>query len=135
MPKLVLDASAVIELLLGTGGGAAVRERIWLRAETLHAPHLLDVEVVHVLRRYAAAGEIDHDRGTEALRDLYSLDIERYAHEIFLHRVWALRHNLTGYDAIYVSLAEALGATLLTFDAKLAKASGHEARIELLRSR
>lgn len=126
---IVLDASAVIELLLGTAPGVAAR--IARRGESLHAPHLLDVEVAHVLRRLQASGDLTEERGRQALEDLADLDLERYPHHDLLPRVWELRRNLTAYDAVYVALAEALRAPLLTLDGRLAASAGHRARIEL----
>ena len=95
---IVLDASAVIEYLLGTTRGDAVRDRIAERGQSLHAPHLLDVEVAHVLRRYALAGDLLNERGRDALWDLVDLDIRRYPHDILLSRVWELRASVTVYD-------------------------------------
>lgn len=129
---IVLDASAVLELLLGSAGTVAVRERIAPSSLTLHAPHLLDVEVAQVLRRYCGSGVLDADRARDALDDLRALRVHRYPHEPMLERIWQLRDNLTACDAAYVTLAEALDAPLLTFDARLASAPGHEARVELL---
>jgi predicted nucleic acid-binding protein len=128
---IVLDASAVIELLLGN---SSLRRRLARASDALAVPHLLDVEVAHVLRRLHGSGELTEQRGQEALADLGDLDLDRFSHEDFLPRVWELRHNLTAYDAVYVALAEALRAPLLTFDKKLANSAGHRARIELLRS-
>ena len=128
---IVVDASALLEALLGTPAAGAVRARLFAPRETLHAPHLLDVEVAQVLRRYAAAGEIAPERGRAALADLGDLPLSRYPHEVLLPRVWELRNNLTAYDAVYVALAEALDAPLLTRDRRLAAAAGHRARIEL----
>lgn len=129
---IVLDASAVLELLLGSPGGVAVRERIASPEESLHAPQLLDLEVLQVLRRYCASGALSSQRARQAIDDLAALDLERYPHEPLLDRVWQLRRNVTAYDAAYVALAEALDAPLVTFDARLASASGHRARIQLL---
>ncbi len=129
---IVLDASAVLEFLLRSRVGLEIEQRIFSPRETLFAPHLLDLEVAQVLRRYCAAGEIDSERGKEAIEDLKDLPINRYPHDIFLHRVWELRHNMTAYDAVYVALAETLPAPLLTRDAHLASAPGHEALIELI---
>lgn len=131
---IVLDASAAVELLLGTQRGAAVEARIFDPAETLHAPELLDVEVAHVLRRYERARLIDAARAEAALRDLADLPLERYAHALLLPRAWELRENLTIYDAVYVALAELLAAPLLTGDASLAAAK-HRATIELITAR
>jgi predicted nucleic acid-binding protein len=129
---LVTDASAVIELLLRTPAALAVEHRLFADGETLHAPHLLDVEVAQVLRRYAAAGGLDAARGRTSLQTLADLPIRRYPHDLLLPRVWALRHNVTAYDAVYLALAEALDAVLLTRDRRLAGASGHQARVELV---
>jgi predicted nucleic acid-binding protein len=129
---IVVDASAVLELLLNTESGTLVRERIADITETLHAPHLLSVEVVQVLRRYAATGATTVELAAAALEDLAALDIARYEHEPLLSRVWALRENVTAYDAVYIALAELLDAPLLTFDGRLATAPGHAATVELL---
>jgi predicted nucleic acid-binding protein len=129
---IVVDASALLEALLRTPAAAMVERRLFDERETLHAPHLLDVEVVQVIRRYAAAGEVDHERGRAALADLEAFPLRRYPHSFLLPRVWELRNNLTAYDAVYVALAEALDAPLLTRDRRLAAARGHYARIELV---
>ena len=129
---IVLDASALLELLLGTDQGQGVAARIAAPEETLHAPHLLDLEVAQVLRRYCVSSRLKVGRAEQALADLRALDLQRYAHEPMLPRIWQLRDNLTAYDAAYVALAEVLSATLLTFDARLASAARHSVRIELL---
>lgn len=129
---IVLDASAVLELLLGTSAGRSVADRIAVQSETLHAPHLLDLEVAQVLRRYCAGSALDLERARIALDDLSALDLYRYPHEPMLERIWQLRDNLTAYDAAYVALAETLNAPLLTFDARLANAPGHAAHVERL---
>jgi len=126
---MVVDASALIEVLLRTNGAMLVEEHLFTAGETLHAPHLIDIETAQVLRRYAAGGEIDGARGRAALDDLADFPLRRYPHDFLLPRVWELRHNLTAYDAIYVALAEALDASLLTRDRRLAAASGHRARV------
>lgn len=129
---IVLDTSAAIELLLRTPAAAAIEARLFAPNETLHAPHLLDIEVTQVIRRYAAMGEVDEGRGSAALEDLCNLPVRRYPHDILLPRVWALRNNLTAYDAAYVALAEALDAMLITRDKRLAGAAGHHARVALM---
>jgi predicted nucleic acid-binding protein len=128
---IVLDASAAVEVLLQTAAGAPVTERLLAAGTSLHAPHLLDLEVAQVLRRFVSQGEMAPDRARQALEDLADLPLERYSHELLLPRVWALRQDLTAYDAIYMALAEILGATLLTRDARILRASGHAARIEV----
>jgi predicted nucleic acid-binding protein len=129
---IVVDASAVLETLLRTPNAETVEKRLFDPSQTLHAPHLLDVEVAQVLRRYAGNGEIDDERGRAALADLAAFPLRRYPHDFLLPRVWDLRKNLTAYDAVYVALAEALDAPLLTCDRRLATAPGHQARIELV---
>lgn len=128
---IVVDASAALEVLLRTPAASAVEERLFAPGETLHAPHLIDLEVAQVLRRYAAAGEIAPERGRAALADFVDFPISRYPHVVLLPRIWELRARLTAYDAAYVTLAEALDAPLLTGDRKLAGAQGHRARILL----
>lgn len=128
---IVIDASALLEVLLGTGTGARVEDRLLSRGESLHAPHLLDVEVAQVLRRYAAAGELTPERGWEALRDLADFPLHRYPHDVLLPRIWELRHNVTAYDGAYLALAEGLAAPLVTCDARLRSAPGHGAKVEV----
>jgi predicted nucleic acid-binding protein len=130
---IVVDASAVLEVLLNTRVAARVAARLFGAGETLHVPHLVDLEVAQALRRYVLSGEADVERGEEALRDLRDLPLNRYPHEPFLERIWELRGNVTAYDAAYLALAEALGAPCITRDAKLAKAPGHRARVVLIR--
>jgi predicted nucleic acid-binding protein len=127
---IVIDASAVLEVILHTEAGSEIEERILAPRETLHAPHLIDQEIAQVLRRYCAAGDMGPERGLEALTDFVDLPITRYPQDIFLPRIWALRHNLTAYDTAYVALAEGLFAPLLTRDMHLALAPGHSAIIE-----
>jgi predicted nucleic acid-binding protein len=119
---IVVDASAILDLLLRTPSGASTPSLMFAPGQTLHAPHLLDIEIAQVIRRYEAKGEIDDARGREALSDLADLPIQRYPHDLFLPRVWELRRNLTAYDAVYVALAEGLDAPLLTSDRRLADA-------------
>jgi predicted nucleic acid-binding protein len=129
---IVVDASALLEVLLRTPAANAVEKRLFERRQTLHAPHLIDVEVTQVIRRYAAAGEIDRERARAAVTDLIDFPFRRYPHDFLLPRVWDLRDDLTAYDAVYVALAEALDAILLTRDQRLAAAPGHCARIKLI---
>jgi predicted nucleic acid-binding protein len=127
---IVLDASAAVDWLLQTSAGQRIERRIYSRNETLHAPHLLDLEVAQVLRRLALQGVVPVHRADEAVRDLLDLRITRYPHLVLLARIWQLRHNFSAYDAAYIVLAEKLGAVLVTRDAQLASASGHAALVE-----
>lgn len=128
---IVLDASAIVELLLDTAAGRRVAILLEDPALAIHVPHLVDVEVASALRRLARDGSIDADEAEAALDDLRALDLQRHSHEPLLDRVWALRENLTAYDAIYIALAEALDGTLITFDAKLARHKG--VRVQLIK--
>ena len=116
---IVLDASAVVELVLGLPLGAEVAARIEHSEETLHAPHLLTVEVTQVIRRYELRGDIDADRAAAALDDALDLDVAYYDHVPLLPRVWEFRRHASAYDGLYLSLAEALDAPLLTGDAAM----------------
>ncbi len=128
---IVLDASAAVDWLLQTPAGQHIERRIYSQGETLHAPHLLDVEVAQVLRRVAQQGVVPEARADEAVQDLADLRITRYPHFILLPRIWQLRRNVSAYDAVYVALAENLRASLITRDGRLASAPGHAAKIEL----
>ena len=130
---IVLDASALVELLLNTAAGRAIATRIADPALGLHVPHLADIEVAQALRRFAKDGELDAADAVVALEDLRSLDLQRHAHEPLLERVWQLRQNLSAYDAVYVALAEVLETVLLTCDGRLARAPGLARRVELVK--
>ena len=132
---LVIDASAVAELLLGRPAAADVERHIAAQDFALHAPQLLDIEVLSALRRVVASGESSPDRAAEAVHDLLDLPIERYAHEILVPRVWELRENFSAYDGAYLALAEALvenGAPLLTCDRRFARAVEVHGGVEVL---
>lgn len=129
---IVLDASAAIDLLVDDEKGPVVVDRVTRRAETIHAPHLIDVEVASALRRHVLRGAIPEARGLTALRQFRALRIMRYPHARLVLRAWELRHTITAQDAMYVTLAEALGAPLVTTDAALARSSGHRAVVELI---
>lgn len=128
---IVVDASAVLEVLLQTERGRSLEARLF-GGDPLSAPHLLDLEVAQVLRRHARRGVVGASRGEAALRDFQDLRVERYPHHLFLARIWALRENATAYDAAYLALAEALDAPLLTTDRKLAEVPGHDAVVEVV---
>jgi len=128
---IVLDASAAVDWLLQTPAGQSIEKRVYARNESLHAPHLLDVEVAQVLRRLVLQRLVPVRRAEEAVRDLEDLRINRYPHFVFLPRIWQLRGNFSAYDAAYIALAENLGAALVTRDGRLASAAGHAASVEL----
>jgi len=128
---IVLDASAAIEWLLETSAGLRIERRVYSSGTSLHAPQLFDLEVAQALRRLVRAGMVLERRADQAIQFLQSLRIKRYSHVGLLPRIWQYRHNLSAYDAAYVVLAETLGATLLTRDARLAAARGNGATIEL----
>jgi predicted nucleic acid-binding protein len=129
---IVVDASALLDVLLRSPAAVPIEKRLFDPEETLHVPHLIDVEVTQVLRQYALSGEAMPERCHTALADLADFPLTRYPHDFLLPRVWELRSNLTAYDAVYVALAEALDAPLLTRDQRLANAPGNHARIELV---
>ena len=132
---VVLDASVVVELVLGTRVGARVRERLLDPRISLHGPELLDLEVLNVLQRYVQAGRVAADRAEAAVRRLDELDLRRHRHGPMLIRIWSCRANLTAYDATYVTLAEVLGGPLLTADARLSRAPGLPVPVELFDAR
>lgn len=129
---LVVDASALIEVLLQTETGIRWRDRILQPDESLHAPHLIDIEVMSALRRWTMRGELSAATAELASENLSSIRISRYAHLLLLPRIWQLRANITAYDAAYIALAETIGVPLVTCDAKLARTHGHAAQIVLV---
>jgi predicted nucleic acid-binding protein len=132
---LVIDASAATELLLARPVAEAVAGHISDHGLNLHAPHLIDVEIVSAVRRLVASGDARVERGEEAIADLLDLPMARYSHDILLPRIWELRENFSAYDAAYLALAEALsdeGVPLLTTDGRLARAVRAHTAIEVL---
>lgn len=127
---IVVDASAVVEVLLQLPAAERLMDRIFGSGESLHAPHLLDVEVAQVIRRYARRGDISPARGAEAIGDLAVMPITRHSHTPLLERAWQLRDNATAYDAVYLACAEALDASLVTRDAALRRV-GSTAQVEV----
>ena len=130
---IVVDASAITELLLQTELGTRVERHLYRDDDDVHAPHLLDVEVLSALRRLVRAGEVVAERAEEAIEDLGLLRIIRHGHLDLATRAWELRQNFTAYDAVYLALAEALDATVVTCDRPFGAAPGHSARIEVIR--
>ena len=129
---IVLDASAAIDWLLHTPAGIKVDQRIYSRSETVHVPHVLDLEVAQVLRRFVRDGNLSSVRADVALQDLMDVRFTRYPHWRLLPRIWQLRHNLNAYDGAYIALAELLNAPLITRDRRVSSAPGHHAQVELL---
>jgi predicted nucleic acid-binding protein len=127
---LVVDTSAILDALIARDPAPGLIERLAEDGD-LHAPHLIDVEILHALRRLTLRGELAPERATDARTDFAETTIVRYPHDPFSDRVWALRNSLSAYDGMFVALAEALDAPLVTCDARLAGAHGHTARIEL----
>ena len=131
---LVVDSSAIVHRLVARPLDPRLVTRIGEDGD-LHAPHLIDVEVLHVLRRHVRVGGLSEDRAADARFDFADLAIQRHGHEHLRDRIWALRHNLTAYDAAFVALAGVLDVPLVTCDARLAATSGHAAEIELFAPR
>jgi predicted nucleic acid-binding protein len=129
---IVVDASAILAILINAPTAAILRRRMFAQGHKLHAPHLIDIEVVRVIRRWFLTGEMQLDRAQEAIALFQLMPIERYSHEILLDRIWQHRANLTAYDAAYVALAETLDTIVLTVDAKLASVPGLSSRVVLV---
>jgi predicted nucleic acid-binding protein len=127
---LVVDSSAVLAVLTASDPAPGLVERL-AHDSDLHAPHLLDTEFLHALRRMTMNGELSEDRAADARTDFAELAVTRYPHQPLSDRVWHLRPNLTAYDATFIALAEALHTTLVTCDARLTNAPSHQAKIEL----
>ena len=125
---VVVDTSAIVTLLLEEPPVPALATR--LSGVRLHAPHLIDVEFLHALRRLVATSRLPATRAAVFRADFARLAIVRYPHTLLLDRMWELRDNLTAYDAAFVALSEALEMPLVTTDAKLAASPGHRATIE-----
>ena len=127
---IVIDSSALVSFLAGIPPRASLNERIWAESE-LHAPHVIDLEFIQAIRGLSRGGAMDPEEAGALVRDLDDLRILRYPHHRFAQRIWALRSNLTAYDAAFVALAEALQVPLVTIDARLARAGQHLAEIEV----
>lgn len=130
---LVVDTSALLEAIIAVDPPPGLIERLSEDGD-LHAPHLVDIEVLHVLRRLTTRGELNSDRAEDARADFANLALVRYPHVRLSDRIWELRHNLTAYDAAYVALAEALDVPLVTCDRRLREAPGHTAQVEVFSS-
>ena len=127
---LAVDTSAVVAALVGRPPDPRLADRLGADGD-LHAPHLLDVELLHALRRLVRTGRLSEERAADVRADFAELTVVRYGHAPLADRVWELRGNLTAYDATFVALAEALQMPLVTCDARIARAPGHRAAVEL----
>jgi predicted nucleic acid-binding protein len=127
----VVDASVMFEWLACGAREQTVKERLVGERQALWAPELLDAEVGQALRRAVRRHSVDADRAAAALWELRQLPVRRIAHELLVHVAWAMRDQVSFYDALYVALAEMLGQPLLTLDARLGRA-GLETPIEVL---
>jgi predicted nucleic acid-binding protein len=128
----VLDASVLVEYLADGEHASEARQRIMQDADRLWAPHLIDAEVGHVLRRATLAGELTAAAACGALKDLAELPLQRAPHRALLQRAWNLRANVSFYDGLYIALAERLGLPLLTLDTRLAGAPGLRTSVEVI---
>lgn len=126
---IVVDSSALLDALVARPARQPLQRR--LETSSLHAPHLVDIEFLQALRRLVERGAVTAGDAEQAREDFASLPIDRYAHTALFSRIWALRHNLSAYDAAYVALSEALDIPLVTADARIARASVHRARVEV----
>jgi predicted nucleic acid-binding protein len=128
---IVLDSSALIDALVYPRPNPDLRRRLD-EAKSVHVPHLLDLELLHVLRGLVRGGKISPERADDVRRDVLDLPLERYPHVGLSERVWELRHNFTAYDAAYIALSEALRYPLVTADSRIASAGNHHrATVEL----
>ena len=128
---LVVDAPCLVEVLVGGPGAEAIRHRLTIDDDHA-APHIVDVEVFSVVRREHLRGRLDSTAATQAIEDLETWPGERFGHRLLLPRAWQLRDTVRGWDAMYVALAEAMDAVLLTTDRRLAAATGPTCRIETI---
>jgi predicted nucleic acid-binding protein len=132
---LVIDASAIVHLLLQTSSAASVEQHVGKHGHGWAVPYIADLEVLSTLRRLAATEHAGSERVQDAVVDLLDLPLERYPHEALLPRIWHLRSNFTPYDAAYLALAENLadeGVPLLTTDARFARAARKHSGVEVL---
>lgn len=125
---MVLDASAALDILTRSVRASAIEARI--SSERIQVPHLIDIEIAHVLRKHVSVGAMTSTHAETSLGLWLAADIDRHPHDTLLPRIWQLRPALTAYDAAYVALAEVLAVPLLTCDGRLARSHGHSAHIE-----
>ena len=130
---LVVDASCLYEVVAGAAGAEQVRRRFAADPDQA-APHIVDVEVLSVIRRDLLLGRLDTTAASQAVEDLRDWPGQRFGHRLLLERAWELRGNVRSWDAMYVALAEALQATLITGDERLARVQSLRCPVEVLRS-
>ncbi len=128
---LVVDASCLFEVVADTSRAQIIAQRL-SRDTDQAAPHVIDVEVMGLIRAQHLRGRLDATAATQAVGDLRDWPGERFSHRWLMNRVWELRDSVRGWDAFYVALAEAFDATLLTLDGRLARAHGPTCHIEVL---
>jgi len=131
---IVVDTSAVVTALAGRSPSQGLIERLSGDPD-LHAPHVIDVEILHALRRLVARGRLSEERAADVRLDFGDLTIMRYPHHPLADRIWELRNNVTAHDAAFVALSETLDVPLITCDARLASAGEHSSDIELFEPR
>jgi predicted nucleic acid-binding protein len=130
---LIVDASCLYEVVADAERAEAVRDRL-ARDPDQAAPHVIDVEVLSIIRRDRYLGRLDATAAGQAVEDLREWPGERFGHRSLLQRAWELRDNVRTWDAVYVALAEAFGATLITLDERLGRIEGLDCSVEVLTS-
>lgn len=128
----VVDSSAILDLVTDGPAAAAVSNRLGGLGGVLYAPAIIDLEVLHVIRRWVLVGELALHKAETAIEFYGKIEILRFAHDPLIRRIWQLRDNFTAYDAAYVALAEGMRVPLITLDARLAKAAPPTIRVELI---
>ena len=128
---LIVDASCLYEVVADTARSEQVRERLALDPDQV-APHVIDAEVLGIIRRDLMLGRLDRTAASQAVDDLRDWPAERFGHRMLLERAWELRDRVRTWDGLYVALAEVLDGTLLTLDGRLARVDGLDCRIEVL---
>lgn len=129
---IVADASVVANALLDSGGDGALAREVLMAAQERHAPHLLDVEVMSVLRRRVNAGKLSLEQASSVIADLRNLDVIRHDHALLLERAIELRDAVSAYDAMYVALADLIGAELVTSDRPLSRGAASHCRVKFI---
>jgi len=129
---IVPDASVVVNALLDLGRDGALAREVLTATDERHAPHLLDIEVTSVLRRWVNAGRLRPQEATAAIADLRDLDVVRHGHAMLLEQAITLRDSVSAYDAMYVALADLIGADLVTADGPLSRGAAAHCRIRFL---